>query len=266
MKQWLLRHGRLGKLAMDARDTYELFSVARKHPEAVGTTANDILATKLVTALCWPGRTFVDVGAHIGSIISRVKSQCPGVKIEAIEAIPEKVERLRAAFPNATIHGCAVGNSEGEISFYVNLVASGYSSMLRPETRTAHSVREIRVPLRRLDDVIAVRDIDVMKIDVEGAELEVFQGAASILQTCRPTVMFESGPEREVRCRQLHAYLMLRNYCIVLPNRLGHYDEGLSETGFVESHFYPRRSTNYFAVHRDRRDEVRVRSLALQTH
>ncbi len=51
------------------------------------------------------------------------------------------------------------------------------------------------VPTRRLDTILRDVPVDVIKIDVEGAELGVLRGATGLLASARPVLMFESGPE-----------------------------------------------------------------------
>ena len=46
-------------------------------------------------------------------------------------------------------------------------------------------------------------------------------------------------------------------YEIFVPNRVAHNDPRLTMKGFSESHIYPRRTTNYFAVPIERRAEIR---------
>ena len=72
-----------------------------------------------------------------------------------------------------------VGDSEGEIAFFINTRKSGYSSLGRPAANTGGQavVTETRVPIGKLDSLISSSDIDVVKIDVEGAEPE-FDGIA----------------------------------------------------------------------------------------
>jgi precorrin-6B methylase 2 len=66
-------------------------------------SATVVLATFLVTKLCLADKAFIDVGAHIGSIISEVIQLNASIKIIAVEAIPEKIAKLRKKFPNCRI-------------------------------------------------------------------------------------------------------------------------------------------------------------------
>jgi hypothetical protein len=105
-----------------------------------------------------------------------------------------------------------------------------------------------------------------MKIDVEGAELGVVRGARRLLAQCRPVIMFESAPHEVLGFTKeaLWRCFAEQDYVIVVPNRLAHIDPGLKLDGFLESHLFPRRTTNYFAVPQERRDEIRGRARHLQ--
>jgi FkbM family methyltransferase len=263
MRQTLLNTA-LGRLALSARSSSELAIAGLRRPEILGTLSNDHLAGYLTTRLCKDSRTFIDVGAHIGSIISEVSHHCPTVKIVAIEAMPDKVGRLRRKFPKVECHGCAVSDTEGEATFFVNTAKSGYSSLGRPANPDGSNVTEIRVPLRTLDGLISSREVDLIKIDVEGAELGVLRGGERLIGENRPLIMFESGsPTLDglgYTKESMWEWFAGHEYCVVVPNRLAHNDPGLSLEGFVESHLYPRRSTNYFGVPTERRKEVRDRA------
>jgi FkbM family methyltransferase len=257
----------LGRMALSARESLQLLRAMHFQPEIAGTLANDWLATFLVTRLCQDHKTFVDVGAHIGSIISEVTRNTPTAKIVAIEAIPDKVAALRRRFPAVEFHACALSDSEGEASFFVNTKRSGYSSLGRPAVGASVDTVELKVPMKRLDNLIAADEIDVIKIDVEGAELGVLRGSEQIVAKSRPTIMFESGPPAEnglgYTKEAMWDWFSQRNYAVLVPNRVAHIDPGLSQDGFIESHLYPRRTTNYFAVATERRDEIRDRARGL---
>lgn len=253
IRQWLLGSV-AGRLALRLRDGLGLLTAGR---EEIGTVANDQLAGMLVTRLLGEGGTFVDVGAHIGSVIAAVRRHTPDATIIAVEAIPEKADRLRAKFPSVRVECCALAEREGMASFFVDLDRSGYSSLARGSGRQ----REIQVPLRPLDTLVD-GPVDIIKIDVEGAELGVLRGASALLAACRPTIMFESGPDevlgqsRELMWRFLHE----RDYAVFAPNRLAHEAPPLSLDGFLDSHHYPRRTTNYFAVPLENVEAIRAKA------
>src|ERR1700733_11675749 len=115
MKQMLLGNP-IGRAALALRDKLGLLRGSQFSVESIGTIANDQLATTLITKICGPHKTFVDVGAHIGSIIAQVRHADSTIKIVAIEAIPEKIQNLRKRFPFVDLHVCAVGEITGGVS------------------------------------------------------------------------------------------------------------------------------------------------------
>lgn len=256
-----------GRVAMSARSALELGLGSIKAPEQAGTVANDQMAAKLLVRFCQPGKVFIDVGAHIGSVIAEVRHHCPTVRIEAVEAIPEKAEHLRHKFPGVTVHECAVGESHGNVSFFVLPNQSGFSSLGKPSGKAEDEVVEIQVPMRTLDDLVTPGETDVVKIDVEGAELGVLRGGSRLIESDRPTILFESGPPENhglgYSKEDLWRWFDERDYEVVVPNRVAHSSPPLSLEGFLEAHHYPRRTTNYFAIFRNRRAEIRDRARAL---
>jgi len=241
-----------GRIAMNWRDAYRLWQAPRVE---FGTVVNDQIATRLAVAFCPPAGAFVDVGAHIGSIISDVKFRHPSAQVVAFEAIPAKAEALRRKFPSVEIHNVALWDSEGEASFFVDPQHSGCSSL----HRSGSTIEEIRVVTRRLDSVLADRRVDVLKIDVEGAELGVLKGATGLLAKERPIVMFESGPEDRLGFTKqaMFEFFEAQGYQLFAPNRLAHTGGAMTLDAFLDSHEYPRRTTNYFALPKERAEEIR---------
>lgn len=256
---WALKRSivgtRAGRLAAATRNIWEH---VRSTKEQAGTRSNDQLAAYYVGRLCRPDTTFIDVGAHIGSVMADVAHRCPRAKLIAVEAIPEKAEHLRAKFPRADIICGALSDTSGDVPFFINMASTGYSSLARNGT----SVREIVVPALRLDDVVDARDVDVIKIDVEGAELGVLRGGEALIARCRPTIMFESGPQQVLGYTKVAMFDWFadRDYVLFIPNRLPHLAPPLTRDGFVESHDYPFRTVNYFAVAAERVAEIKARA------
>lgn len=264
-KQRILRSP-VGELATSMRDGLRFLRYAYAEPELLGMVANDQLATSLAVRLCRPGMTFVDVGAHIGSVLEGVLRHGEDVRVVAVEADPAKAAALRLRFPEITVHDVAAGPVESEVTFFIHPTLSAYSSLGQPARGTWEELIATRVLMRPLDAVLTT-GVDVVKIDVEGAELGVLQGAERLLATCRPTLMFESAPPHDdglgYTKQALWSWLDERDYGIFVPNRVPHFGEGLSLDGFLESHLHPRRTTNYFAVPLERREQVRERAQAI---
>ena len=201
--------------------------------------------------------TFVDVGAHIGSVIAAVRRRRPMAQLVAVEADPHKASSLNRRFPNVIVHAVAIGDKVGEAKFFIDPQRPGYSSTTDRESNRS----SITVPLTTLDDLLlGIDDVDVIKIDIEGAEPEAIAGAVNILQTIQPLVYFESAINPGDRPEQIYHRLSQLRYEIYLPSRLAHDAPPMSEHGFLEAHLPPRRTINFFAVHAERRNEFRDRA------
>jgi FkbM family methyltransferase len=127
-----------------------------------------------------PGHVFVDVGANVGAYSLRALSK--GMTVYSFEPNPENIKILkRNAEINrlpAAILEFALGASEGTAKMSQN----GATSRIVDEG--------IEVPVRALDSLNYPR-VDLLKVDVEGYELEVFRGAKGTLARCHPDIMIE---------------------------------------------------------------------------
>lgn len=264
MKQILLRT-KFGHFFLEARDKLSLVKTALTKVESVGTLSNDILSTKLITRICSPDKVFIDIGSHIGSIISEVQLHSRSISIIGIEAIPEKVANLRRSFPAVSFFECALGDKPGRATFYINEKESGYSSLLKQNGGSGENIREIAVSIKKLDDLDKFQGVDAIKIDVEGSELDVILGSEDTIKKNKPIIMFESAPGETRIKEDLWDVFRSLEYGIHLPNRLAHNDTPLSKECFVDSHAYPRFTTNYFAVPFEKRLEYRDRAREILT-
>ena len=254
----------LGHRVMRSRQLWNLWQTARSNPEQGGFLSQDLCFTLLLPRLCDPSRVFIDVGGHIGSVIADVQRCDPSIHVIAIEADPDKAALLAQKFRNIKVHNCAIGEKEGSVTFFIDKDRPGYSSLAQG-TRSDEAVQKISVKMHRLDDLIStVVEVDVIKIDVEGAELAVLRGASQLVSRCRPVIMFESGPYASKAMgfsfEDLFDWFAQREYEILVPDRVAHDGPSLHREGFVESHVYPFRTLNYFAIPLERRIEIRDRA------
>ena len=137
----------------------------------------------------------VDVGAHMGAVLYDIARFAPGGRHHAFEPLPRLAAELRRLFPGVTVHEAAASDRTGEAEFHHVVSDPGYSGLRRRTyARPDERVELTRVRLCRIDDVLpADLPIHFVKIDVEGAELEVLRGAARTLRRWSPYVVFEHG-------------------------------------------------------------------------
>lgn len=241
----------IGRWAQGLRQSWQVLS---SDWERRGYQANDDLAQYYVTRLCKPGKVFIDAGAHIGSITAAVLRQCPSAIVVTVEAIPQKAEHLARKFPSATVVSCALAEQSGNITFYVDLDDSAWSTLAVNQRRVA----EIIVEANTLDAFDRYGTVDVLKLDLEGAELGALKGGSNLISRDRPIIMYESGPAEFMGYTKVAMYdwLATQGYRIFLPSRLGKEAPAMSKEVYLDSHHYPFGTLNYFAVPAERIEEI----------
>jgi FkbM family methyltransferase len=163
---------------------------------AVWKALSDRRERALLRQLIQPGMTVVDVGANIG-IYTRFFSGLAGVsgRVHAFEPAPSNFKRLQENaehLANVSLNHAAVGDRSGTIRLFV-------SDELNVDHRTFDSGdgrKGIDVPVVSLDDYFAAgQRVDLIKIDVQGYELSVLQGAKRVLEENRDIkVLMEFWP------------------------------------------------------------------------
>lgn len=244
--------------AFAIRDHLELAKTRWLQPLQFVDVYNNQLARRLLLAITDPNELFLDIGAHIGSVTSAALRR--GARVIAFEAIPEKAAKLAEKFPQARVKCVALGEREGQVTFNIDTKASGNSSL----AALPNDSLQITVKMMRLDDVLLDESADVIKLDVEGAELGVLRGAGAAIGRSQPTIMFESGPDDRLGYTKPRLWTWLNDhaYEVFCPDRVAHEGASMSLDVFVDSHSYPRRTTNYFAIHPRRLRAVRQRARA----
>lgn len=147
----------------------------------------------LMTFSLRPDSCCVDVGAHRGGVLRDIVRLAPAGRHVAFEPLPALAAELAASFPGVDVHNAAVGASSGEVTFS-HVVADPMLSSISDRGHSDAEVERITVALEALDEVLP-DDLApaFVKVDVEGAELGVFQGAIETLRRHRPLIAFEHG-------------------------------------------------------------------------
>ena len=198
-----------------------------------------------------PASNCVDVGAHLGGILSSLVKLAPQGKHFAFEAVPRKVQWLRRKFPEVEVHQVAVGDRSGEVPFYESAEASALST-LRAHAKQKIS-REIKVTCVRLDDCLpSDYRPDFLKIDVVGAELQVLRGAASVLELSRPVILFSSNRRKLATFQStpgdLYDCLTQYGYAVFFLKDYLRGGNKLQLDRFDEAHEYPFQASNFIAL------------------
>lgn len=155
------------------------------------------------------GQVVVDVGAGIGTFTAKASHQVgPTGFVYAFEPEPENLTLLKRnteKLKNTRIFQRALWSSSGVKTLYVHSKNWGGHSFYPHK----YAGDEIEVHTVTLDEVVKGR-VDFLKIDIEGAELEVLKGSERILREYKPFIAVELHTERLFQ--QVPEYLLSLGY------------------------------------------------------
>jgi FkbM family methyltransferase len=181
------------------------------------------IVRRMVT-LVRPQSAVIDVGANLGLMSVPVLQACASCRVVSFEPSPSSLPYLeRTAADSAyrdrwMVVGKAVGDRAGELDFVVGSPRDALYEGFRSGDRIAGG-RVIKVPVTTLDEewrTWGEPDVSLIKIDVEGGEAAVMNGATALLERRRPVIVvewyaqylarFETKPEELLRIAERHHY------------------------------------------------------------
>jgi FkbM family methyltransferase len=139
-------------------------------------------------------RTCIDIGANVGNYSADLAKYLPG-PVFAIEPLSSSFEKLKSKGGNIHPIRAAVGDENGTVKIFSK--GEGWEGATVHKDFLEHFTVgvEEEVPLTKLDALIAehsIRDIDFIKIDTEGNEMEVLKGMQTLLREAPPRfIQFE---------------------------------------------------------------------------
>lgn len=159
---------------------------------------------RIMSHILRDGDTFIDIGANIGLMsLHAAKTLSGSGKVLSFEPLSNTYDILLQNiklnnFGNIEAANIAIGSTNGTVDIFENrAISRGSSSLIKPN----HTESSHRIPIKRLDEYLKEHpinsNIDCIKIDVEGWELEVLKGANNTL----------SGPDAPIciiECSTLH--------------------------------------------------------------
>lgn len=165
---------------------------------------NGIELAQVLDEMLGPSPLVLDIGAYKGDFFSCILTMRPDARVHAFEPIPRRARKLAKAFNTidaVTIHPVALGKANTTARLHVaraNTLSSLLQATCDGRNRYGKRLEEIDtvdVPVRRLADYIKFADIlnensaDLIKIDVQGGELDVLLGAGEMLSSTRIVVI-----------------------------------------------------------------------------
>lgn len=168
-------------------------------PAADANATYDAQTAEVIARTLARDSNCVDVGCHEGAVLDDILKHAPDGLHFAFEPLPDLAERLRAKYRDTVsvrLHELALSDRGAQsITFHHVTSNPGYSGFeQRRYDRPSEEVTQIQVATARLDDELPPdMPIALIKIDVEGAELQVLRGGRETLRRWQPVVVFEHG-------------------------------------------------------------------------
>jgi FkbM family methyltransferase len=175
------------------------------------TGVHDPAVTEVLARLIRAGDTVIDAGAHIGymTILAALAAGARGHVVawephsQLFATLEQNVARVAARSPMAkiTLRHAALASTSGSAELVIPDLDSRNDATSHLAGSGGASNRTVPVTLETIDDVLGDTPIDVMKLDVEGSEFQVLDGAKDALRRGRIRhIVFEEhqGPASDV--------------------------------------------------------------------
>ncbi|MGA2594149.1 MAG: FkbM family methyltransferase [Bryobacteraceae bacterium] len=154
---------------------------------------------RILQRLCRPGSYMFDVGANLGLMALPVLRSVSESRVVSFEPSPNTVQFLRRTVKDSGLGDRwrlvekAVAYASGTANFSLSARTEGLYDGLRHTHRTAEA-RQVQVEVTSLDEEwmsMGCPPVSMIKIDVEGGELDVLRGARECLSRERPLILLE---------------------------------------------------------------------------
>lgn len=132
----------------------------------------------------------IDVGANRGHWTQKTLEYFPNAYYTLLEPQPQmrdEMQDLLQSNSRVTLHTVGAAAQNGELAFTIANRDDSCTFCLSADEASALGFRQVNVPVVRLDDLVRPLNLPaatMIKIDAEGCDLEVLQGAPELLKTC----------------------------------------------------------------------------------
>lgn len=144
------------------------------------------LTRRIFASLLKPGAVVIDVGANIGYYTLLAADKIgPKGKVHSVECSPDTLVLLREnvrrnELKNVEIYPVAASDVRGELTLNVSAIGLSLFELHSNWSKVANTTGTVTVPAMPMDELVHSR-VDVVKIDAEGADLDVLKGMSRIL-------------------------------------------------------------------------------------
>lgn len=149
-------------------------------------------------------KIFIDVGANLGLISACAKANSPNCQVFCFEALRNNSEICKLNNPEATVENMAVGSKSGSIKLLVD-----NSGFMASSLKFGYDQIEQIVNVVTLDEYfgkLGLNEIDLIKIDVEGMEVEVIKGGEKTIRSTNRVVA------------ELHSDELVKEFSSIMAN------------------------------------------------
>ena len=152
-----------------------------------------------IISLIHPETTYFDVGANIGLMSIPVLKKHESCQVISFEPSPNTLTHLTRTCANSQytdrwhVIGKAAGSEPGILDFFIASPEMGAYDGLR-DTKRANTNQKILIPVTTLDSewqTLGSPNVSLIKIDIEGAELDALRGATQCIKESRPSILLE---------------------------------------------------------------------------
>jgi FkbM family methyltransferase len=144
----------------------------------------------IVPFLIRPDTVAVDIGANLGTYTKIMLTRTRNVI--CIEPNPECCSVLRKVFgKEVNVITGAASNMNADVLLRIPNAGLGYATVEEANARFAGAFKSIHVPAFKIDD-LRLENVSFIKIDVEGHELSVLEGAGETLKKSQPSILLEA--------------------------------------------------------------------------
>lgn len=200
-------------------------TVPSTKPEVIVKTPSFRSRMENMIAAGFTAKCVFDCGASVGMWSLEISKMFPGAQIVAIEpnakVLPEAKQTLIDVQPSVIIEECALSDHKGEAFFNVFLNDDGTKMSASSLKDHVHNTAEtkLKVQLDTLDNICEKHQLvpDLIKLDLQGGELDALKGAYRILETtevvvsefgCLPAYIDRTTPHELMQIMYEHDYCL----------------------------------------------------------